>query len=111
MNKKRMYVSIPTAHLTQLQAKFKTDLNILQISKEECAELAQAISKVIRVAQGTARDINMKQAKKLIVKELTDVIICAMALCEIFGISQREINEGVLSKAKRDGFDMSNYDD
>ena len=111
MNEKRTCINIPIAHVKQVQDRFKTELNILQVSEEECAELMQAISKTIRVAQGTARGLTMRQARDYVGEELTDVTVCIMALCEIFNITQKEIDEHVRFKAERDGFDMSDYDD
>ena len=60
---------------------------------EECAELAQAISKMHRKPSEARRDN--------LVEEMADVLICMRQLRHIYGIQNREIQKKVNEKTER----------
>lgn len=63
-------------------------------SMEECAELAQAISKMERKKAGKTPKSGVKCRKNLI-DEIGDVLICIYSLCQKYGISDDEIDKRI----------------
>lgn len=69
------------------------------IHMEECAELAQAVSKMRRT-HGKWRD-GCKEYNNL-VEEMADVLICMEQMKEMYGISDYTIQEEVNAKCRRE---------
>ena len=62
------------------------------VCMEECAELTQAISKMIRYPDKSTDNIT---------EEIADVLICIEMLKEIYGISEEEIESVIDQKLER----------
>ena len=71
----------------------------LGIATEECAELIQAISKIIRANRGSLADY--EKAKVNLEEEIADVIVCIDQLKYMFNISDARISELVNFKIHR----------
>lgn len=64
------------------------------VAMEECAELAQAISKCIR-------EPHDEEARKHLVEEMADVMICLEQLKRIYDVSDLELDFWTASKLAR----------
>lgn len=64
------------------------------VAMEECAELAQAISKCIR-------EPHDEEARKHLVEEMADVMICLEQLKRIYDVSDLELDFWTASKLGR----------
>lgn len=64
------------------------------IAMEECSELAQAISKCIRMSEE-------KGARSHLIEEMADVLICLGQLKSIYQVTDDELNEWTESKIER----------
>lgn len=103
--------------------KVEIDNNLLlNIAKEECAELIQAISKVQRrtdekdaLWHASVKDADVRghskkvgnainraeQARSNLAEEIADVFICIEWVKKISGISDNEVNKWILGKSNR----------
>lgn len=64
------------------------------VAMEECAELVQAISKCIR-------EPHDEEARKHLVEEMADVLICMQQLKRIYDVSDFELDAWTASKMGR----------
>ena len=71
---------------------------IAYYGEEECAELIQAISKMRRARNKGEDD---SDARRNLVEEMADVLICLEQLQEIYGIHDLDLEEMVNKKCAR----------
>lgn len=91
-------IKIPEPHIDRVLNKFQFYISQLQVCEEECSELIQAISKNIRVMQGTT-NVTKEETRQMIVEELTHVAIALHMLQKIYDIKQEEIDAEIARKA------------
>lgn len=84
-------IYIPEDHIDEVLNQYQFHISQLQVCQEKCAELIQAISKYIRTTQRTTQ-VTTKEARDMIVGEVTHVAICLHMMQKIFGITQDEID-------------------
>lgn len=92
-------IQIPHSHVEKYMNHIQFQLSQLQVCEEECSELIKAISKYIRITQGTT-DLTREEVRKMIVDETVHVAICCHMLQIMFDISQEEIDEEIIKKEK-----------
>lgn len=90
-------IKISHDHVQKYLNHLQFQLSQLQVCEEECSELIKAISKYIRITQGTT-DLTREEVRKMIVEETVHVAICCHMLQAMFDISQEEIDEEVVKK-------------
>ena len=78
--------------------KIQTHKTLKKCSMEECAELAQAASKMRR-AVNTGNDT--EAARYNLIEEAADVLICIRQMQELYGISDHDIQVMVDRKCRR----------
>lgn len=91
-------IKIPASYVDRTMKKYQFYISQLQICEEECSELIKAISKNIRIAQGTT-ELTKEEARAMIVEELTHVAIGLHVLQQIYDIKQEEIDAEIAKKA------------
>lgn len=90
-------ITISEKHIDRYMQHFQFQLSQLQVCEEECSELIKAISKFIRVTQGTT-DLTREQTRSMIVEETIHVMICAGMLQKMFDITQDEVDAEIAKK-------------
>lgn len=66
------------------------------VAMEECAELAQAVSKCIR-----AKDFIPTNEHENLCEEMADVLICIEMLKIMYHVSEEEVNDWIEAKVNR----------
>lgn len=70
---------------------------------EECGELTRAANKMLRSVKGEDDEkIDPETARKNLVEEMADVMICADVLRSIYSISDTEMDSAIIEKVMLD---------
>ena len=78
---------------------------------EECGELIQAVSKMLRLRHGALpSDTDAGQIHSSLAEEMADCLIMLDQLQEMYGISDSEIQEVVDRKCRRQEERMHDFD-
>ena len=90
-----MKIDVPDQ--TRVISRYGVDAQTM-VHMEECAELIQAVSKMRRVTYYGGDDT---AARDNLVEEIADVLICVKQMQEIYGIADRDIQQMVDVKCRR----------
>lgn len=72
---------------------------------EECSELIQVLAK----HNNHLYDEDFDYYRNRVIEEITHVLVSINMVCPLLNISEEDIKKEVISKAIKDGFDMSQY--
>lgn len=82
MDKINVYYDEFENHIKSFKTKYGLDLLQVTVLQEECAELIQALFKCIR---------DKLHARKIVVEEITHVLISIRLVCEYYNIGMEDI--------------------
>lgn len=71
------------------------------VAMEELSELQKAISKLVRNPEERTKPLEFKGLKNNLIEEMADVLICMDQLIVFYKIKQKDIQELIQAKQKR----------
>jgi NTP pyrophosphatase (non-canonical NTP hydrolase) len=97
------------------RSSYDGEFNAYIMAVEECAEFQKVCTKILRSRNKYEDRLGSDRVlRKNLVEELADLLFTASTIAVINGITQEELNEVIISKSKRygyNGFDGGNDDE
>ena len=87
------------------RSSYDGEFNAYIMAVEECSEFQKVCTKILRSRNKYEDRLDSDRVlRKNLVEELADVLFTASTIAVINGISQEELNEVIISKSKRYGY-------